>query len=821
MAFVARPINSTALRSQVESTANANVAQAQVLAEVPVPDPLSIFQNGKFRATTVSLGKDVRVATKPVLSPPTIISGRIELDGLNNPYVTLIFQIDRQSVDGGSILSFKVYRKKTRIIDLLSKVVKYNKADFDAVAAGTTRSGKFSGDRKGQYTLDPAFQDQVSLNPNLYDVQQTVNSQNLGSAESMQSFFAIKGETLDANFMFLADVNYAKFDAAQRLRQVYSTDDKIITVEFSDHKVMYGAGYAYVITSYSITGEESSYSPSVTANVINLDGIEPPDGLTAKQIDERTIIVSCTTRTKDNVKNIFLYKRESDEVVFRSLGAFENINDSFKFIDDDVSYLKTYTYRVIFQNMFGAISEPGEVTITSSAQRVIEKSRSHNMAIPILIASQDQNSDGIRLTVFPNDSKVSYYKIERRNITTGEKAFGVPYANRREFWTSNIFFVQKNTRALAAALSASSLANNSLPAEANFIRFSDPIVFVDNYVIPDNFYEYRTVGFDLFGNKTSYAFSSFLASTKNKLRVPINVKAEILRQTPFRIRVSWDDDNQAQMTEDAREAAQRYLETTLRAAQLNDKQVAYLENVLTSPDFKANTDLNKALKDFNLRKEQIAALGDQLIKLEKINNEVKFYIQRRMIGETVYRSFPLTVNKYVIDEVQTTDAIPFHDTKFEDVFTYLSSSIPSGRDSMRPFSIPPFLLDQKKYEYRIAAAINNGKETSDYSLPITVTVQSEMSSPRGFNATVVNPGFTPAVVYLSWVLDPLKSKPDHFRIERKVNIPTDQFVVIGNSYLDLEHFDRSVQPGNRYVYRIRSVSATGVESITTEIGISV
>ncbi len=821
MAFFSRPVNSNDLRARVEAAARAAGAQAEAIAQLPAPDPLAIFQNGKFRATTVSLGKDVRVATKPVLSPPTIIGGRLELDGLNNPYVTLTFQIDRQSVDGGSVLAFKVYRKKTRVIDLLSKVVKYNKADFDAMAAGTTRSGKFSADRKGQYTLDPAFQDQVSLNPNLYETQETVNAQNLGSAESMQSFFTIKAETLDANFVFLGDVNYDKFDAAQRLRQVYSTNDKVVTVEFSDHKVMYGAGYAYVVTSYAVNGEESAYSPAVTANVINLDGIEPPDGLTAKQVDEKTIIISCTARSKDNVRNIFLYKRETDEVVFRSLGAFKNVNDSFKFVDDDVSYLKTYTYRVIFQNMFGAISEPGEVTITSSAQRVIEKSRSHNMAIPILIASQDQNSDGIRLTIFPNDSKVAYYKIERRNITTGEKSFGVPYANGIEFWTSNMFFVKKKA-GVSGSFSANSLANNSLPAQTDFIRFSEPIVFVDNYVTPESFYEYRTVGYDLFGNKTSYAFSSFLASRKNKLRVPINVKAEILRQTPFRLRITWDDDNQAALTEDGREAAQRYLETTLRAAKLSDEQIAHLEAVLTDPNFKANTDLAKELQGIELRKEHITALREQLSNLEKINDEVKFYVQRRMIGETVYRSFPLTVNKYIIDEVQTTDAIPFRAYKFDDVFTYLSSSIPpSGSASSRPFAIPPFLLDQKKYEYRVAAALSNGNDTSDYSLPISVTVQSEMSRPLGFNATVVNPGFTPAVVYLSWLLDPLKSKPDHFRIERKVNIPTDQFVVIGNSYLDLEHFDRSVQPGNRYIYRIRSVSATGVESITAEIGVSV
>ena len=73
---------------------------------------------------------------------------------------------------------------------------------------------------------------------------------------------------------------------------------------------------------------------------------------------------------------------------------------------------------------------------------MINKTRSHNLKFPIFLGSQDPNSDGIKLVVYPNDEKILYYEITRRNLTANERRFAVPRNKSTEFWSQNKFFVE-------------------------------------------------------------------------------------------------------------------------------------------------------------------------------------------------------------------------------------------------------------------------------------------------------------------------------------------------------------------------------------------
>jgi hypothetical protein len=225
------------------------------------------------------------------------------------------------------------------------------------------------------------------------------------------------------------------------------------------------------------------------------------------------------------------------------------------------------------------------------------------------------------------------------------------------------------------------------------------------------------------------------------------------------------------------------------------------------------------LSTFNLKKEQIDALQNQLGNLNNIRNPAKYRVQRRRIGDIQYLSFPLTPNKFLIDEESALDFVSFDEKGVQKDLTETTGSV---RDSAlaRPFGIPAFMQHEQKYEYRVSA-VTTGDLSSDYSETTSVIAQASISDPLNFQAAVLNPRFIPAVVQLTWNVDELRAHPDHWRIERRVNIPSDSYHVIGNAYLDSEFFDRTSQPGNQYVYRIRSVSASGVESNVSEITIGV
>jgi len=88
----------------------------------------------------------------------------------------------------------------------------------------------------------------------------------------------------------------------------------------------------------------------------------------------------------------------------------------------------------------------------------------------------------------------------------------------------------------------------------------------------------------------------------------------------------------------------------------------------------------------------------------------------------------------------------------------------------------------------------------------------EISEPVNLKAEILNKKIKPTSVRLSWTIDKEKAAPDHWTIERKFDVDNDTFEVIGKSYIEPQFFDRDVEIGNSYIYRIKSIDTLGRES---------
>jgi hypothetical protein len=211
--------------------------------------------------------------------------------------------------------------------------------------------------------------------------------------------------------------------------------------------------------------------------------------------------------------------------------------------DSSVRLRNSYIYRVFAENIFGTLSPPAEIEVTSTDSKVTAPSRSNTFKIPIVNAVQDQNSDFIKITISPNDPKVSYYILERQDLTIFEKDFRKPSQIYTNYggpgWDSHIFFVEKQRNTTnTTTQKESDLLNRDIDLKE--------INFVDDTTQEGHLYRYRVKGVDLFGNVSSYSFSTVRATGKKSLRQPINLRTTIVRNNPLRLRIQWDDDNLAQ-----------------------------------------------------------------------------------------------------------------------------------------------------------------------------------------------------------------------------------------------------------------------------------
>src|SRR3990167_1205498 len=697
------------------------IAKKQQLDQIEATQP-------KVRSTVFSVGKDPRVLSLDQISTPDLFLVEILHDQLKQLFLRINWKISRFDTDSGQIVGFNVYRKRIRGLSGDRLTI----SNFEKLSKRVKKVGRFNFDKKGISYYKKDIIPLSVLNAKLSQEQESKSSQATNQLEKSISLSS-EIETLIANkFEKIAYVDYTKFIKKEKQKKVFVEDANFINLSFDDRKVGYRETFEYFVTSITKSGEETHQSDIVKVLVFDSKGISPPL-VTAKQINENSVLLSVNFSESDQISQISVLRKSEDEIVFKEKVIVEDFSkESVDIVDNDARYSKTYVYRVFLKNIDGIISNPTEITVFSSAQKITEKSRSNNLKIPIVSAVQDQNSDFIKVIIFPNDPKILYYQLERRDLTIGEKKFSVPSAIYTNFggigWANNKFFVDKNNLS--------------------------EIVFIDNLVSTDHIYQYRILGLDIFGNSSSYAFSLVKSEKKKSLRSPIAIQVGVLRQFPIRIKLLWQNDN----------------------ANVDKAAISYL-------------------------------------------------VQRRKQGEVIYESFPLTKNEFLVDEALSEDIVPFSEEKIEDTFESTENvkttadNVIVSKETRRSFGMPDFLKESDIYFYRIKAVLPDESE-SNFTEEIKVSTLSELSDPLGFKVSVENIKVRPLVAKLSWRTNPTRLRPDQWIIERRIDDVNDTFKVIGKAYLKEEFFDRDVEIGNRYVYRIKSVDTLHRESAKFEARLS-
>jgi len=741
------------------------------------------------RSTIFSLGKDPRLGTKRKVVPPELRLLEILKDGINNPFVELNWRTSRFDVDAGGVIAFNIYRRKltreeifreTR--DYKRQIRTYSRTTFDRISRNITSKGHFSSDRKALYQFDRSLIPGDILNSNLYSLEKSVQSRtdflktdyNRISLRTKPTFAfqpdyysrTIQGRFERAyfakKFKKIGQVTYSQFLKKDQQKFVSVKEREFVDLSYRDKEVGYGEVFEYYITSVSKDSQETPKSNVVRVLVEDLTSIRPPVSFTATQLDENNINLRIVVDPRDDIGRVLIYRKSEDEIFFKRAGAFLNISDSVSLTDLSTKLGKSYVYRAFAENIHGSLSEPREIQVFSTVQKITPQSRSNNLRIPILTAVQDQNSDFIKITMSSNDPRVQYYQLDRRDLTIHEKRFNKPSKDFTKFggiagedgWVTNKFFVNRDRN---PALSS----KNKLKSLDYFNRIAKEreIVFVDKTIEINHIYQYRVRGFDLFGNATPYKLSLVRSVGKKAVRSPINLKFEILRGSPFRVKISWNDDN---------------LSTEFSASELFS--------------------------------------GDS----ESLREPSKFIykLQRRRKDETIYQSFPLTANKFVIDETAAPDAVTFSAKKVEDIFEKqenIESEEGFGEFYVRPFGVPEFLKENDIYYYRVMAMAENGDE-SNFTEEVELSTLSELSDPINFRVEVLNSRVRPLVARLTWDVEKTKARPDRWIIERRFDVENDTFEVVGQAYIDPEFFDRGLQERNTYRYRIKSRDLLGRES---------
>lgn len=703
-------------------------------------DPENDFS---VKTTVFTLGKDPRVGTKPQVSAPNFTLIQILKDRMDNPFNRLNWQLPRSDIDAGGVIGFNIYRKDLGAESALSfnGVMTVSRVAFDKLSQGNIAKGKFSAERKALYNVKRKSVPILVLNPNLANLEARSEKYtfNEDSLPDSPSYTPGGFERTERPFVKIGYVDYTAFSAQENKKFLTVTDKNIVKLTFDDKKVGYFETFEYYIESVSQKLGENPRSEVIRVTVEDTNKVIPPEVI-AKQINETSIQLAVRLNPSAKIARIFVYRKASDAVSYEYINVSNNVSDVINIVDP-VQYRKTYTYRVFAQNIYGNLSEPAEITVFSSVQRVVTQSRSNSLKSPIITALQDQNSDFVKVIISPNDPNIAFYELKRKDLSIYERRFAVPSKEETNFggtgWVADKFFVEKEIVPIESSGSTDSLKTKTILKE---------IVFVDDTVDIGHIYQYRTCGYDLFGNPSAYGFSMVRVEGKKSIRTPINIRAEVVRGYPFRVKIMWDDDNLAS-------------------------------------EFSASM----------------------------------YRVERRKLSEVSYESFPLTANKFIIDEVSTSDAVLFDGTAITDTYTSQSNmSLTNDKltmlsDMRRAYNLPEFLVPNDTYFYRITAVASN-QDVSNASAEFQVATVGDLSNPLNFNVTVLNTKVAPISARVSWEIEDAKERPDFWLIEKKYDTPYDSFVPLGKAYLATEIYDRNVEPGYTYIYRIKGFDSIGRES---------
>jgi len=776
------------------------------------------------RTTVFSLGKNRVIGSEPNLTSPDLQLIEILKDGLQNIFTRINWRIARSDVDRGGIVGFNIYRRKLNRKAFLREfrrdgepLLQFSPIGVSRLARNIPKRGDFAPEQKAISHISREIVSAVDINPLLAEDSSVAqaryeSSLNLPTASRFSSVFDSIQPVLNNNSFFhkffnerrfkkIGYVSYDSFLAKEQMKFITVTEREFVDLSFDDKSTALGDVYEYYVKAVPKDIREGVQSNVVKVFIEDVKPVRPPEQLRIKLIDSNTVRVSICADKRDDILRVLVFRKAEDEVFFERVATFNNISDCINFLDTSVDYGRKYTYRVFMENIHGVVSTPGfrpdgisdsEISISVFFRKILPRSRSNNLKNPILNAIQDQNSDLIKINIAANDPLVSYYELERRDLTINERSFAVPGRTTTGFggdgWTTNQFFVQNVRTPVAgrgAARGAAIFNRRSVQAE---------IEFIDDTVERDHIYQYRVRGRDMFGNPTSYAFATVRAVGRAPVRTPINLRLEVLRGHPYRAKLMWNSDNQA-----------------------------------------------------------VTFTPEELFKVESRTDpdDVKYLyrVQRRKLGQTRYEEFPLTANEFFIDEVSSRDTLPLFQKKIEDTFTQvpnistesltttfagrggaISSTVttavsragdvptvvgPTRGENIpvvvRPFQTPQYLEPNETYFYRISAR-NVLTEESNFTKEFRIRTTSQLADPENFKVEVLNLRVAPLVGKLTWTTSDTETRPDHWILERKFDVQTDTFQCIGRAYLREIFLDKDLELGSSYIYRIKSIDTLGRES---------
>jgi len=300
---------------------------------------------------------------------------------------------------------------------------------------------------------------------------------------------------------------------------------------------------------------------------------------------------------RDAINRIHVFKK--DDVVgieFKKIVELRDVpNECAEVLDESLVYGRQYTYRVFVENIHGMISAPTEITLFAVVNKILAKSRYNSLKNPIFNAQTQKGKASI--TINANDKRILYYTIERRDITIGEKKFIVPTLETNKYGGKGWSF-------------------NSL-----FVNGQQTIRFVDDTTTNDHVYEYKIIGVDAYGNKSSDS-RMLVKVEQGVLRAPINALVIVDRERPLSLKISWEDDNG-----------------------LSNSPGAVLNTSEQSPNARPRPRTRTATEVENSGEPE----------------QIVFYeVQRRKAGEITWQSFPFTMNRFLIEEEPASDNIDFY-----------------------------------------------------------------------------------------------------------------------------------------------------------------
>lgn len=288
--------------------------------------------------------------------------------------------------------------------------------------------------------------------------------------------------------------------------------------EFIDTSVKFGKSYAYIVTAVTRDMRETDFGPPL---IVDVQDITPPGCVNniRANLAFNSVILSISMDRCSDVERFHVYRRRVGDKSFEKIADLPTTKQNFGYLDVNVIPGNEYEYRVYFVDYYGNISWTSPTKKIEFLSSFLKKGAIVDPIIEIKYSSPIVKIIGER-----NSDRIIGYRIEKKNISAGDKSFSVGKYKDGVSWP-NIFLFDEGGK-----------------------------VELDDFRLEENsIYKYRISSISLFGKIESiYVSPPFRppeANFSNKLLKeeldPISIREfniDILndRQDPIYAKISWE-----------------------------------------------------------------------------------------------------------------------------------------------------------------------------------------------------------------------------------------------------------------------------------------